>query len=134
MHIVHPGAPGPQSVRREIRTRAVERQRAPAAAKGGNAAIAILQVQQPDDSRFGGFAAFRERFFIREESQRQQRAGRVVAIWNAAGQIRPGPAAGRRGSERMHFAVLLAKQPVSDRSAILFRQGWVGDRTLLGRK
>ena len=46
-----PRAPGAQGVRGQVRAAAVEGQRAPAAAKSRNAAVAILQVEQPSARR-----------------------------------------------------------------------------------
>ena len=52
-HFLPPGPPRPHGVGGEIGGRAVEGQRPPATTKGGNASIAILQIEEPDDPGLG---------------------------------------------------------------------------------
>ena len=112
-----PRAPGAQRVRGEIGAAAIERQRAPAAAKGGDAAVAILQTEQPAHAGETGGARFG--LHAAEFQQGQKRARGIVGIRHPAGEIRPGPAAGRGVRVRMLAAILLAEQPLAQSQALL---------------
>src|SRR5262249_31047999 len=82
-----PRSPRAQGVRGEVGRAAVERQRAPASAESGNAAVAILQVEQPAHTGDTGLA--RGRIDDAEMKQSDESTGSVVGIGDAAGKICP---------------------------------------------
>src|SRR5215216_4337725 len=91
----------------------------PTPAKGGNAAIAILQTDQPlDPCRRGVFHA---EIDISEVLQRNQRPRRVVCIRDAAAEIRPSPPPRIRQRVRMLHPILLPQQPLANRLALRLR-------------
>src|SRR5688500_451806 len=98
-----PDAPRAECMCRQIRAASVERKSSPTAAESGDSAIGILKIEQPA-------RAFAHDVAIRccvEGVQSEQRAGRVVSVWNAARQIGPCPPSGSGVRERMADAMLL---------------------------
>src|SRR4051794_5866700 len=86
---------GPQCVRGDFGSAAVEGQGAPAPAEGWHAAIAILDVEEPGNAGFDGGADFRALFVIAAQvPQGDESAAGVIGVGHATGQIGPGPAAG----------------------------------------
>ena len=104
-------------MRGEVRRAAVERQRAPPSAESRDAAVAVLQAEEPRDSSgpSGGSGAIEDAEF----QQREERAGGVVGVGDSAGQVRPRPAAGRGVGVGMHARPLLAEQPFAEGEALL---------------
>ena len=101
----------------EVGTAAVEGEVGPAAAKGGNAAVAVLEVEEPGHAGNDGVAHAWVRIgrgWRGEVSQREERAGGVVGVGDATGEIGPRPAAGRGVGVGVDGAVLLVKEPVAE--------------------
>ena len=120
-----PGVPGGAGVGREVGAAPVEGQATPAAAEGGEAAVAVLQIHEPQEPLADGAVQRRA-----EPVQREERAGGVVAIGNGAGPIAPTPAARRGSSEGMPRALLGRPQVGQDGRAVkrVVRRGGQGAR------
>src|SRR5258706_14360496 len=90
----------------------MKRRRSQAATERRDAAIAILQVEQPGDASIGRFA----RAFVNcsEIPQCQQCSRSIIGIRNAARQVGPGPATGWRVCVGMALAVLLIEEPTGN--------------------
>ena len=97
---------------RQVGTAAIEGQPAPAAAKGGNAAIRVLQIKQP----LHPGASRLDRLGIdgAQVAQGQQGSGGIVGIRNPTGKIRPGPPPGIGMGVWMQAAILLIQQPATE--------------------
>ncbi len=117
-----PRAPRAHRVRGQLGAAAVERQAGPAAAERRHAAVPVLQIEQPADAGLRGVADARigRRASRRAEQmrQREERAGRVVGVGHAAGEIGPRPPARRGVRVGMLDAILLAEDPVEQRRAL----------------
>ena len=109
-------------MRGEVRAAAIERKRAPAPAERWDAAIPVLQTEQPLHARRRGRPDLGVVATIAEGPQRQERTGCVVAVGHAAGEIGPCPAARRGLRVRMHDRVLLIQQPAPQVAPFLCRQ------------
>ena len=107
-------------MRGEVGRAAIKRQRAPAAAESRDAAVAVLQIEQPAHARAAGGA--RGAIDRAEREQGEERAGGVVGIGHAAGQVGPRPAARRGVGGGMLGAVLLPEQPRAQGLALLWRK------------
>ena len=97
-------------MRREVGAAAVERELPPAAAEGGNAAVAVLQAAQP--ARTGQGRPRRIRIRVLEEREREQRTRGVVGVRDTAVEVGPGPPARGRAGVRMDAAVLLVEEGI----------------------
>ena len=99
--------PGAQGVSGEIGARAVKGKCAPTPAKCRNAAIAILNVQQPLDASLRSGGGFGAGCIVAQQVQREQRPRRVVRIGHSARQVGPRPAATRSIGIEVALMILL---------------------------
>src|SRR5438552_2882397 len=81
-----PCQPRADGMRGEIGAAAIERQRTPSPAESRDAAVAVLQVEQPPNAARGGLTSL----VIRAEvAKREKCPGGVVGIGDAAREVRP---------------------------------------------
>src|SRR5262245_37993233 len=107
-------------MRCNLRSAAVEGQRAPAFAEGRNAAVTVLDTEQPARGTTGSVDARCIR--IANPGEANPRAGRVVRVRYAAAQGRPRPGSGPRMGKWMLATCLLRQQPTPRAGAGLLRQ------------
>src|SRR5436305_2104824 len=93
----------------DISAAVVERESSPAFAKCRNAAIVVLDIQQPFDSEESGFSRVR---IIRTKLVKAQESSRcIIRIRDTSRKISPGPTARGGMGVRMHLPILLIQQP-----------------------
>src|SRR5437773_10985311 len=80
-----PRQPCAHGMRGEIGAAAIEGQRAPSPAEGRDAAVAVLQVEQPFNAARGSLTSL----IGVEIPKREKGSGGVVAIGDAAREVRP---------------------------------------------
>src|SRR6185436_20030308 len=107
--VARPGLPGACGMRCDISAAVVERESSPAFAKRRDAAIAVLDFQQPLDAKESGFSCVR---IIRTKLVKGQESSRcIIRIRNTSREICPGPTARGGVGVRMHLPILLIQHP-----------------------
>ena len=116
-----PGRRRPEEVGGDVGAGGVEGEPAPAAAEGGDAAVAVGQPLEPTKGLGPRGAHHRRRIAPLGRLERRQRhdaAAGVVGVGHAAGKVGPGPPPRRRAGVGMTARPPLAEEPVARRLAL----------------